>query len=253
MKSLRRLFFVAVVFTSVISSCKKDAAPKPDLGYNYFPGQVGRYIVYNVDSTYYDDFADSSRNYKFQLKEKIQSVFSDNQNRPAIRLERYVKYYNPSIPYSNMQWQLRNVWVENITATTAEKVEENIRYMKLAFPVKENQNWNGNAQNTNDPWNYSYAFYDLPRTLGGIHFDSVLQVNQHNELSLIDQVYYEEKYARNVGLVYKRVIDIGSQPPDYTSQPYANDSLAAFFAIPILQRADSGVNYTWTVTAYGIE
>ncbi len=138
MKSLRHLFLLAVIFAAAISSCKKDAASKPDLGYNYFPGQVGRYIVYNVDSTFYDDFADSSRNYKFQLKEKIQSVFTDNQNRPAIRLERYVKYYNPAIAYSSMPWQLRNVWVENITATTAEKVEENIRFVKLAFPVKEN-------------------------------------------------------------------------------------------------------------------
>ena len=222
------------------------------MGYNYFPDDAGRYVIYNVDSTYYDDAADSSRNYRFQLKEKIESVYTDNQNRPAIRLERYIKLYDPAVPYSAMSWQLRNVWAENRTVSTAEKVEDNVRYIKLAFPVKENQVWDGNAQNINGAQNYSYLFYDLPRTLGGMHFDSVLQVNQRNESSIINQVYYEEKYARNTGLVYKRVINVDSQPPNYTG-PYASDSLVAYYAIPILQRATSGFQYTMTVAGYGKE
>lgn len=251
MRSYGILFFTAFLFVSGIISCKKDTYV-PDAGYDYFPVEAGRYVVYNVDSTYYDDAADTSRSYKFQLREKIQSLFTDNEGRPTIRLERYIKVYDPAVPYSAMSWQLRNVWTENRTARAAEKVEDNVRYIKLAFPVKENQAWDGNAQNTAGKQTYSYLFYDLPRTLGGIRLDSVLQVDQQNSGSLINQAYYEEKYARNVGLVYKRVIDVNSQPPNYTG-PYAADSLSAFYQVPILQRATSGFQYTMTITAYGKE
>ena len=146
-----------------------------------------------------------------------------------------------------MSWTLKNVWSENRTATSAEKVEENVRYVKLKFPVKEDQKWNGNIQNTLTEWNYSYNFFDLSRTVGGIKFDSVLQVDQYDDESknLVERTLYIEKYARNVGLIHKQVIDIESQPG---SNPPSN-----FFQIPIMQRVTSGFQYTMTINSYGIE
>jgi hypothetical protein len=246
-----------------IFSCKKDKPTVPDMGYDYFPNQVGRYVVYDVDSFYYDNFHINLTTYKvpidtfkFQLKEKIESIFYDNQNRPTIRLERYVKHYNDTLSYASMPWALRNVWAENRTATTAEKVEENVRYIKLAFPVTINQTWNGNAQNTLAEWDYNYSFFGLPRTVGSIHLDSVLQVNQFddNNSILTQRQLYTEKYARNVGLVYKQVIDVQSQPnPAWNLLPFGSDTTAAFFGKPILQRVTSGIQYTWTINSYGTE
>src|SRR3990167_8625748 len=96
------LLFFAFLLIAGIYSCKKDPSPALDLGYNYFPDAVGTYVVYNVDSIFYDDFNVNPSNhispadtFKFQLKEKIQSVYTDNEGRPALRLERYVKYYVP--------------------------------------------------------------------------------------------------------------------------------------------------------------
>jgi hypothetical protein len=257
---LTKFFFIvffATALVSGISSCSKDPAPAPDLGYNYFPDKAGSYIVYNVDSVAYNAHAYSypaiRDTFRFQLKEKIQSVYTDNEGRATLRLERYIKRYNPSVPYSLMNWTLRNVWAENRTARAAEKVEENVRFVKLAFPVKEGQEWNGNAQNTMQAENFSYAFFDITRTIGNIRFDSVLQVDQYNELDLVHQKYYEEKYARNVGLIYKRVIDIQSQPPDWSMDPFMNDSLTLFFGNPILKRASAGSQYTLTISTFGTE
>jgi hypothetical protein len=240
------VFFV--VFTIGFFACKKDASDPLDLGYNYFPDDVGRYVVYNVDSFYYDDFNNRIDTTKFQLKEKIQSIFTDNQGRPAIRLERYVKYFNDTVPYASMSWQLRNVWTETKTKTTAEKVEENVRYVKLVFPVNETQRWDGNAQNTLGEETYKYNFFGFPRTVGNIHFDSVLQVDQQNEENLLTKKYYIEKYAKNVGLIYKQIIDVESQPDGV-----ADSLLSQFYSIPIMNRVDAGVNYTWTITSYGKE
>jgi hypothetical protein len=247
--------FVALV-AICLYSCKKDPGVPFDMGYNYFPDQVGKYVVYNVDSIYYNSFYSPSRKdtFKFQIKEKIESIFTDNEGRPAMRLERYVKYYDKNVPYSEMEWQLRDVWMQNRTVKNAEKIEENVRYLKLIFPLNKDVTWNGNAYNTEPEERYKYNFIDLPRTIGNIHFDSVLQVDQHNETNLIISKIYEEKYARNVGMIYKRVVNVDSQyPTSWNSNPFISDSLAIFYNTDILKRASSGYQYTMTITTYGTE
>lgn len=257
MRQLFSLFFILFSISAGFISCKKEKDPGPDMGYNYFPTQVGRYVIYNVDSFYYYNSPTIIDTFKFQLKEKIQSIYPDNQGRTTLRLERYVKIYDPIVPYSSMPWILRDVWAANRTTTTAEKVEENVRYVKLAFAVREGQTWNGNAQNTNPVSTYAYQFFDQPRTIAGVSFDSVLQVNQENNENLILKSYYIEKYARNIGLVQKQVIDIESQPnPNWSNPlmfPFGNDSLVAFYAKPILQRVTSGTQYSFTYNSSGIE
>lgn len=253
MKHLLKLVFISFVIVCGFVTCKKEETP-PNMGYNYFPIKVGRYIVYNVDSIFYDDFTGLIDTTKFQLKEKIESVFYDNEGRSTLRLERYVKYFNDSIPYSSMNWGLRDVWASNRTSTTAEKVEENQRFIKLAFPVKENQSWNGNAQNTLGELSYEYLFFDETRTIGGIYFDSTLQVTQLEEEFLYSKKYFIEKYARNVGLIYKQVIEVYSQPPaSWFGTTYEADSLALFNSIYIMNRITSGVQYTYTIQSFGNE
>ena len=251
MQKIISFFFVLLIVVSGNHSCKKEKDPDPDMGYNYFPNQVGKYVIYDVDSFYYNDFNVplTIDTFKFQVKEKIQSTYLDNQNRTTLRLERYVRFYNLLVPYSSMPWVLRDVWAANRTATTAEKVEENERYIKLAFAVKQDQTWNGNAQNTLGEQTYSYTFINQPRTIGGTSFDSVLQVNQLDDASIIHKKYSIEKYAKRIGLVYKQVIDIESQPdPTWTAAV-----TSAFLGQPIMTRVTSGHQYTYTYNSSGTE
>ena len=256
MKQLSGVLFIFIILLCGMASCKKDQAIEPDLGYNYFPDQPGRFVIYDVDSFYYDDFNVDPvtriapiDTFRFQLKEKIQSVYLDNQNRPTLRLERYVKYYNPTVPYSALPWVLRNVWAENRTATRAEKVEENVRFVKLIFPIKKNKTWNGNAQNTNSEIDYKYSFTDLSKTIAGNVFDSTLEVEQQNYTDILTKNYCAEQYAKNVGLVYKKVILVESQPDPH----WIPSQFTAFYAIPIMQRVNKGNQFIWTVNSYGIE
>ncbi|MDF2436272.1 MAG: hypothetical protein K0Q95_648 [Bacteroidota bacterium] len=245
-----------MVFFAGFVSCKRDPSPVPDLGFNYFPDAVGTYVIYDVDSSSYDNYPVIKTTTKYQLKEKIESIFTDNEGRPTIRLERYIKKYNPLVAYSAMSWQLRNVWTENKTLKNVEKVEDNVRYIKLIFPVSTEESWNGNAKNTSPEEEYKYGFHDLPGEIGNIQFDSVLQVMQYDVASLVHKTYAEEKYARNAGLVYKRFIDVDSQPPSYWYSPqipFLDDSLTAFYRKDILDRITSGYQYTMTVNSYGKE
>lgn len=257
MQKIIYFLFIALIVTLGSVSCKKEKDPPLDMGYNYFPDQIGKYVVYDVDSVYYSGIPTVTDSFKFQIKEKIQSTYLDNQNRTTLRLERYIRYYDSLLPYSALPWVLRDVWAENRTATTAEKVEENVRYIKLAFAINLDKTWDGNAQNTLGGQTYSYQFVNLPRTIGGTAFDSVLQVNQLIYEDIISKDYNIEKYAKRTGLVFKQVINIESQPNtawyDTTIYPFGNDSVALFLGKPILTRITSGFQYTYTFNTSGTE
>lgn len=226
------LFLMACTgFVLALDSCKKDD-PAVDLGVTYFPDNVGHYVVYEVDSTVYDDFNHDTDIYRYQVKELIQSEFTDNEGRRALRIERWIKNYNDTIPYSSMPWTLSRVWYAVRTLTQAERVEENIRYIRLVFPVKENTTWNGNAQNTIGEWDYEYENVDEAFHAGNMHFDSTLTVIQKNEINLLEHRYYRERYARHIGLIEKSVIDVRDTALD---------------TLPVLDRIVSGykLNYTF--------
>ncbi len=235
----KSLLFAAIIL-SLVFSCKKDKTTSDthDVGYGYYQGEVGKYIEYEVDSTVYDDFEHDTDYYRYRLKEVVESIFTDNAGRPTLRLERYIKMYNPALSYDSIPWALRDVWAANITNTTVEKTEENVKFLKLSFPVSAGKTWNGNAFNTLGEQTYTYTDVDKPRGYNGFSFDSTLMVTQQDELNLILKKYYIEVFAKGVGLVHKQSFDIYS---------------GTVTAVPVTSRIQKGVDYKMTVVKYGTE
>ncbi len=183
----------------LIISCKKNKVEEAvDVGYGYYPVKVGNFIIYKVDSIVYNDFTGTIDTFNYQIKEVIESDFIDNQGRNTQRLERYRRANDTS------QWNIQDVWYSNRTSSTAEKVEENVRYIKLIFPVKSRQEWNGNKYNYLDPETYKYSNIHKPNDIVLHHFDSTITVIQKEELNLILDDYKIEIYAKNVGMIYKK-------------------------------------------------
>jgi hypothetical protein len=149
-----------------------------------------------------------------------------------------------------MDWLLRNVWVINKTTTTIEKVEENIRYVRLIFPIKENVFWNVNNKNNIAERDISYVNINLPESIGVFNFDSVITTGFDDGGSvLVSRESMSEKYAKNVGLIYKEDINVKSQPVEGISE----EDLQLFYATPIFQRVSSGYKYSWTINSFGVE
>jgi hypothetical protein len=205
---MRKLKYIFIFFTAcgiAFYSCKKD---KPvvqaiDHGYNYFPDEIGSYVIYEVDSIAQDDKSNKHDTTRYQLKELIADTFTDGSGRPTLRIERYKKFYNDTVPYDSMNWVGPRVWYSNKTSTTAEKVEENIRYLKLIFPVTKGKHWDGNTFNTLGQKDYEMTSVDQSETINNNNFDSVVTVKQFEQIDFIEYIYEAEKYARNVGLIYK--------------------------------------------------
>ncbi len=180
----------------LVLSCKKEQDLSDiDLGYDYFPIKVGAFIEYKVDSTYYGI---TEEVYSYYVREVITEEFLDNTGQNVYRVERSLKHF------SSQPWILMDAWTQKRTSTVGERVEENIRYVKMEFPVVEGETWKGNVYNTLGDWDYKYVNVDKPADLGLLEFENTVTVQQHNVSNLVEQQDFKEIYAKGVGLVYRK-------------------------------------------------
>lgn len=184
-------------------SCDKEQDLSDiDIGYKYFPTTAGSFVIYRVDSVWYGL---TEETYQYQIKEEIADEFVDAVGQPALVLNRYYRLNN------GQPWTLADVWTSKRTGTTAEKVEENVRYVKLEFPVKENETWNGNAFNSLGAQEYSYTNVAKFADVGILQFDNTITIQQKNNVNLVDEEVFYEIYADGIGLVYKQATDLNKQ------------------------------------------
>lgn len=231
------------ILTFSLMSCKKDTEEDFSInyGYEYFPDEEGSYVIYDVDSTTYNDFFTPVLVTKasFQLKEVIGETFTDLSGRISKKVYRYTRIN------SSAAWNIADVYYQTVTNKTAEKVEENLRYIKLVFPIKEDKQWSGNIFiNTVDNlsylegWTYSIKHLDQQFSTASLDFDSTLTVLQAYDSSAINLTSSEEVYARGVGLVYKELKVLASQ--NNFDQPWE-------------QRAEQGFILRMSAIEYGKE
>lgn len=208
-----------ILFLLALSACKRESYNVDvDMGYNYYPDDSGDYVVYRVDSTIFDDFTSTKRTSTVYLKERIADQFVDNLGRTAKRVERF---YADTLPQT---WQLFDVYYIVKDQKTVERVEDNLRYIKLVFPNSVNTQWLGNRYIISPPpyildssnyrvqdWLYTIQDRDMFYDNSFKTFDSTLTVFQIYDSSAINKTYSIEKYARNVGMVYKEFWIVAGQ------------------------------------------
>ncbi|PIP54774.1 MAG: hypothetical protein COX07_03505 [Bacteroidetes bacterium CG23_combo_of_CG06-09_8_20_14_all_32_9] len=201
--SFRQIYGFLCVLLVIFSGCRKENAPVPvNYKFNYFPLKHGLQRIYKVTDITIDDTINKYDTVIYELKERIDSFFTDNSGNTAWRLERYKR------ADSSQAWQISDVWENQILNNQAHSVEENQRFVKIIFPPENEKSWDGNAFNTLDAKTYIITGIDQPVTLNGLFFDSVLTVNQENSESYINKYLTIEQYAVNYGLINKMVIAI---------------------------------------------
>jgi hypothetical protein len=183
--------------------CKKENESKPvDFKYSYFPLSTGHELFYNVTVINIDDTMHYFDTVRYELKERIDSMFIDNSGNEAWRIERYKRND------STHPWVIIDVWVSQITKNQAQQVEENQRYVKIVFPPEINKMWDGNVYNTLGSKTFEISGVDEDCTINNLYFDSVLTVEQENNETLINKYHTFEKYANHFGLVQRDTIAI---------------------------------------------
>lgn len=199
-------YITLILAVALITSCNEDDSTEPTvpsgLIYTYFPAKPGDSLMYDVELITKDEFTGVHDTDYYQLLEVVDSVITDLEGRPTNSLSRYTR------PTSGDPWLISDVWTSNLTNSWAEKKEENVIFVKLAFPIGPDMNWNGNVKNTMPTQIYRYRDIHDPLTVGSLSFDSTLTVQQIDEDYFTEYHYALEKYANHVGMIYKEQIDI---------------------------------------------
>lgn len=225
---MKRIFFYVLIVVGVISmnACEKSTETLQTASINdYSPLVVGKYISYQLDSFVYINFGTNSVTRTYQVKYLVDAQITDNLGRPAYRIIRSIRKTasNPWVPDAT--------FMSINTGNGLEFVENNQRFIKLRTPMRDLYTWKGNSfldtYSINseikylDDWDYMYDSVNMPIKIGTFTLDSTLRVDQRDEIignpadpsSYAEVNYGMEKYAKGIGMVYRKIFHSEYQPP----------------------------------------
>ena len=152
----------------------------------------------------------------YQVKYEVDSLIKDNNGRDAYRIFRYIR------KNAQQSWVPQGSCMALNTGNTLEFTENNLRYIKLAAPIENGFSWKGNtyidtySANSDlhymDNWDYTFANIGSSESIGTNMLNDLITVNQRDELvglpdnpdSYSEINFSQEKFAKGIGLVYKK-------------------------------------------------
>lgn len=191
----------------LIWSCKKEQIQEPTIYKTYYPKNIGKSLYYNVTEINIDAVVNIFDTLEYELKEFFESEYTDAEGNNNIRIERYYKNKGDSI------WRVMSIWYVSIRNNSVEKTEDNYRYKRLSLPLVLDKTWDGNILNTISEKIYTVTNIDEQENINGTHFNNICTVLQDDSENLIEKYYSIEKYAENIGLVYRENINISQMEP----------------------------------------
>ena len=213
MKHKLSIILLLLVATFTFVSCHKENEIPADIEFaadkQYFPLETNKSLIYKVTEISIDKPSDYYDTAIYFLRERTDIPFIDNEGDTAYRIERFKS------PTQNYNWTISDVWESKITTYTAEKVEENQRFIKIKFPLAIGKYWNGNLKNDLDDKDCTITSLSATYNNESIHLDSCLSITRDSSVTQISKLYDVEIYARGIGLVYKEITDINSQEVIY--------------------------------------
>ena len=231
---LRPVFLILLCLVIVVTSCKKTIhLPATSLTDYFLTLQAGKYATYRLDSLNFYYYGQLDTVTSYLAKDSVESSFVDGSGNTAWYVTRYLSDTTGS------SWYATETYTVTPSQQKIEMTEENLRFIKLAFPMQEAFSWTGNTYLPYAPyqdffdysddshltlgnWNYTYHSVNKPYTLGSQSWDSTLTVLQENDSinvpildpnSFASRTYWSETYAKHIGLVYRHTEMWEYQPP----------------------------------------
>jgi hypothetical protein len=233
MKKNNYIYLLILLVAAVTFACHTSNLEPEDsyAGYDYYPLDTGRYVIYDVIDTSYTGSDTVISNY--QLKEILEDTlhFGGQVWYRVFRFKRNTSADAwPSQPDS--------VWSVCNTGQQIVKDENNNKYIKLSFPLENNKEWDGNAQNVNLEDDYKLKSVGKSFTFDSSTYPSTVTVEQGNLTTFISKDSRIEVYAKDIGLVYKK----------WEVLAYKQDAQNI-----TLYKIDFGKKYYLKAVSYGIE
>jgi len=240
-KSFLSVIITGVLFLSVqLTGCdKKNDDFTSDPVADYMNLQTGKYVIYRLDSMRFVNFGQKDTTISYFAKDVVEGPATDNLGRAGWRIVRYLR----DTGSTENDWKPLLTYHVIPSRENIEVNESSFRYLKLVSPVKEGFSWRGNGYLPDNPyqdlyefsndedmqdWDYTYQDVGASVSLNNNNYDStltVVQIADSTNLPIVAGVpasksYWVEKYAKNIGLIYKEVEMWEYQPPTTTQSGY---------------------------------
>ncbi|WP_338759742.1 hypothetical protein WAF17_12230 [Bernardetia sp. ABR2-2B] len=228
--------YILFILSSLValSSCKDEAPEEPNditIGQSFYPTEKGQFQTFLVKQTRFA-LNETPVTTTYQLKEVIGEEFEGENGEKLNEVLRYVR------PNGLEVFRLDSVFSVRKDENVVVKMEHNIPYVKLDFPIEEGKTWNGNLFNTRPVKDYLAQEINASKSIGGTTFPNTMTIIESQDSSLVDKELRFEIYADEVGLVYKKTESLL-----YCNQPEC-------FGQKIIER---GIISELTIFDWGIE
>lgn len=227
---MKNTILLFVFSMALFSSCKDKLLDNTNLkdDFNFFPVDSGQTAVYQVFQLTIDKPSAVYDTLTWQQKEVILGWYLDAAKDTMHLVEIYTRP-GPGFGWSYLKTKF--IFIMGLEAIT---LEDNIRCVALSFPISLYKTWDGNRYNQLDTlklYPFQYTSVHHPARVFQSIFDSVVCVTQKADSSLIHKDLDIEKYAKNIGLIFKSSVSIRSDQSDFDP------------TIPIDDRISTGVIY----------
>jgi hypothetical protein len=200
----------------LLFSCSEETVTEDydlDFGYDYYPLEVGKYLIYKTDSTTFNIGGDGVEVLESStfVKEEIIGITLDNEGDTTYIIERFKRLS------MDEQWQITDVWTTKVTDLRIERTEENVKLIKMIFPLQEGIDFDatlfvdpttsftvaGENLEIYKDWNSEVLTVGTTETIGGNNYNEVATISYANDENLIEKRYALSQYAKGIGLVYR--------------------------------------------------
>jgi hypothetical protein len=205
---------IIVLILAHFLSCTKSDDSSLDYKYEYYPVSLGYWIEYAVDSMRHTKNNPTTHDtFHYFIKEIISDSFIDLSGGMSWEITQYKRYKASATWVFYQKGTLRKNKTELI------KTFSNDAYLKLVFPIAKSYSWNGyrynslNAVTPSKDSSYTYITTDLTEKIGSFTLDSVTTVEHYRyEEDVLEKFLSEDKFAKNIGLVYNHELHFEKQP-----------------------------------------
>jgi len=137
MRLIISLLLLVSVGSIAFISCGEETLMLNDraTGYQFYPVEVGNFWIYKVDSTLVPGFKVAKDLSTSFVKEEIESSFINSQGDTTFVIQRSVS------PTRNGQYIFTDRWTLERNNDNLTRVEENLRFLKIIFPVNVGDEW----------------------------------------------------------------------------------------------------------------
>jgi len=221
LQSFTRFGLLAIIVLSLFS-CNEKEEFISDKSSDYLLLTPGKYISYRIDSLVFTNFGRTIETHRYQVKDQVDALVTDNLGRPSYRVFRYIRDSVGTLP-----WQPSGTYYVTVLSDQAELIEDNLRFIKLHQPIKDGYSWKGNKYLPTDPygskfnfsnddnmgdWDFYYDGASSSFSYQGNNYSNVYSVEQADEafnVPITSPTSYAaksrsvEKYSKTIGMVYR--------------------------------------------------